>query len=85
MNEVNVMENDWNVGKYWSTTIRIFIPLAATLLLFWWLFQSFIAGEAGQWYNPFRPFSIMTCLVQWFVVTGIFVGFNHRIAGKTVV
>ncbi len=82
--EINAMSNDWSVGKFWSATIRIFIPVAATFLLFWWLFESFIEGEAAQWYNPLKPFSLMTCLVQWFLVIAIFIAFNRKIAGKTI-
>ena len=82
--DINSMENDWSVGKYWTTTIRFFIPVAATFLLFWWLFASFFEGEAGEWYNPLNPFSLMTCLVQWFLVIAIFIAFNRKIAGKTI-
>jgi len=82
--EINEMHNDWSVGKFWSMTIRIFIPVAAAFLLFWWLFESFMEGESEQWYNPLKPFSLMTCLVQWFVVIGIFIGLNRKITGKTI-
>jgi len=82
--EINATSNDWSVGKFWSATIRIFIPVAAAFLLLWWLFGSLTEGETGQWYNPLRPFSLMTCLVQWFVVIGIFIGLNRKITGKTI-
>jgi NSS family neurotransmitter:Na+ symporter len=82
--EINVSETDWSVGAYWSLTIRLFIPLAAFILLFWWLFLSATVLAPGDWYNPMNPFSVMTCLVQFFIVTAIFVGFNRRIARKTI-
>jgi NSS family neurotransmitter:Na+ symporter len=84
MKEINVTENDWSVGAYWNITIRLFIPFAAFLLLFWWLFLSATVFAPGEWYNPLNPFSVMTCLVQWFLVTAIFVGFNRRIARNTI-
>jgi NSS family neurotransmitter:Na+ symporter len=62
----------------------MFIPFAAFLLLFWWLFLSATVFAPGEWYNPMNPFSVMTCLVQWFLVTALFVGFNRRIASKTI-
>lgn len=82
--EINVTENDWSVGNYWSITIRLFIPLAAIILLFWWLFQAATVLAPDEWFNPLNPFSVMTCLVQWFFVTGIFVALNRKIAGKTI-
>ena len=84
MRDINVTENDWSVGAYWSITIRLFIPFAAFLLLFWWLFLSATVFAPGEWYNPLNPFSVMTCLVQWFLVTAIFVGFNRRISRNTI-
>ena len=80
--EINVTANDWSVGSYWSITIRIFIPFAAIFLLFWWLFLSATVFAPDDWFNPLNPFSVMTCLVQWFFVTALFVGFNRRISGS---
>jgi NSS family neurotransmitter:Na+ symporter len=84
MQDINVTQNDWSVGAYWSITIRLFIPFAAFILLFWWLFLSATVFAPGEWYNPLNPFSVMTCLMQWFLVTGIFVGFNRNIVRKTI-
>ncbi|MBL7113390.1 MAG: sodium-dependent transporter [Bacteroidales bacterium] len=82
--EINVTANDWNVGSYWSITIRMFIPFAAFFLLFWWLFLSATVFAPGEWFNPLNPFSVMTCLVQWFFVTAIFIGFNRRISRSMI-
>ena len=84
MGDINVTEHDWSVGAWWSITIRLFIPLAAFILLFWWLFMAATILAPGEWYNPLNPFSVMTCLSQWFLVTGIFVGFNRGIANSTI-
>ena len=82
--EINVTANDWSVGSYWSITIRLFIPFAAVFLLVWWLFLAATEFAPGEWFNPLNPFSVMTCLVQWFFVTAIFVGFNRRISGSMI-
>ncbi len=84
ISEINVTVYDWNVGSYWIITIRMFIPFAAFFLLFWWLFLSATVFAPGEWYNPLNPFSIMTCLVQWFFVTALFVGFNKKISGSMI-
>lgn len=82
--EINLTENDWALGSWWNITIRLFIPFAAIILLVWWLFQSATVFAPDQWYNPFNPFSVMTCLVQWFVMSGIFILYNRRIANSMI-
>ncbi|KPK80548.1 MAG: sodium:calcium symporter [Bacteroides sp. SM23_62_1] len=79
--EINTIPNDWKTGWYWSVIIRIFIPFAAFILLVWWMFLSATVFAPDDWYNPFNPFSIMTCLVQWFLVLGVFIVFNRKISG----
>jgi len=78
--EINLTENDWALGSWWNITIRLFIPFAAIILLVWWLFQSATVFAPDQWYNPFNLFSVMTCLAQWIVMSGIFILYNRRIA-----
>ena len=82
--EISLTENDWDLGSWWDIIIRLFIPFAAIILLVWWLFQSATVFAPDQWYNPFNPFSIMTCLAQWFVMTGIFILYNRRIANSMI-
>lgn len=79
--EINTIPNDWKTGWYWSVIIRIFVPVAALMLLAWWMFLSATVFAPDDWYNPFNPFSVMTCLVQWFLVLGIFILFNRKISG----
>lgn len=82
--EINLTENDWVLGSWWDITIRLFIPSAAIILLVWWLFQSATVFAPDQWYNPFNPFSVMTCLAQWFIMSGIFILYNRRIANSMI-
>ncbi len=82
--EINLTENDWALGSWWDITIRLFIPFAAIILLVWWLFQSATVFAPDQWYNPFNPFSVMTCLAQWFVMSGFFILYNRRIANSMI-
>ncbi len=80
--ELGTIQNDWRVGKWWIIEMKYIVPVAAFILLFWWLFQSATVFAPEAWYNPLNPFSVMTCLVQWFVVLAIFILFNRRIASK---
>jgi NSS family neurotransmitter:Na+ symporter len=79
--EINTIPHDWKTGWYWSFLIRFFVPVAALALLVWWMFLSATVFAPGNWYNPLNPFSVMTCLVQWFIALGIFIVFNRKISG----
>jgi NSS family neurotransmitter:Na+ symporter len=74
--EINSVVEDRKLGKWWVYVITWFIPVAAVILLFWWLAQSFVPGE---WYNPFRQFSFMSCIFQWSIVLILLLAFNRRI------
>ena len=76
--EINSVINDIKLGKWWNYVITFFIPVAAVILLAWWLAQSFIPGE---WFNPFRQFTFMSCIFQWSILIILFLIFNRRIAG----
>ncbi|MDX2414411.1 MAG: sodium-dependent transporter [Bacteroidales bacterium] len=75
--ELNSEKSDMNIGRWWVYIITYFIPLAAIVLLVWWLVQSFVPGV---WYNPFSEFSFMSCIFQWSIVIIILLIFNKRIA-----
>jgi len=75
--EINSVTGDSNLGKWWKYVITWFIPVAAFILLVWWLAQSFVPGE---WFNPFRQFSFMSCIFQWSIVLILLLIFNKRIA-----
>ncbi len=76
--------SDWRVGAVWERLIRYAIPLQAIILLVWWLYLSASTYAPDTWYDPFEPYSVMTCLLQWGIVLGLFVGLNRRIARRTV-
>jgi NSS family neurotransmitter:Na+ symporter len=62
---------DWALPRIWHAVIRWAIPMQAVILLAWWGWQATtpgFLGEGGHWYDPFNPFSLMTCLVQWGMV-----------------
>lgn len=59
---------DWALPAVWHPWIRWAIPLQAGVLLVWWGWQATtpgFLGEGGHWYDPFNPYSLMTCLGQW--------------------
>ena len=80
--ELATIRNDWKLGKWWIYEMKYIIPVAAFILLFWWLFQSATVFAPEAWYNPLNPFSVMTCVLQWVVVLALFIIFNRVIAQK---
>lgn len=74
--EINSVPEDRKLGRWWIYVISWFIPVAAVALLAWWLAQTFVPGK---WFNPFTPFSFMTCIFQWGIVLLLLIIFNRRI------
>ena len=68
----------------WERLIKYAVPLQATILLFWWLYLSASAYAPNTWYNPFEPYSVMTCLVQWGTAIALFVVLNKWIVRRNV-
>ena len=76
--------HDWNAGPVWDTLIRFVIPTLAIVLLGWWLYQAASVYAPDRWFDPFDPFSVMTCLTQWAVVLILFIVLNRRMARRTL-
>ncbi len=69
-------KEDWKLGVWWEMVLKYFIPIAATILLAWWLSMS---ATVDQWFNPLSKYSIMTCLAQWTIIMSILVMMNRWI------
>jgi NSS family neurotransmitter:Na+ symporter len=76
--------HDWNAGPLWDTTIRFVIPTLAVVLLGWWLYQAASVYAPDRWFDPFDPFSVMTCLTQWGVVLTLLIVLNRKVARRTL-
>ena len=80
---VSGVEGDWSAGKLWTFLIRFAVPAQAVILLGWWLYLSASQYAPDSWYDPFDPYSVMTCLAQWSLVAGIFLLMNRFLARRT--
>lgn len=69
---------DWGIPGVWNFQMRYFIPLAAGVLLVWWMYLSVTVFAPGEWYNPLNPFSLMSCLLQWGILLGLLFTFRHK-------
>jgi len=76
--------HDWNAGPLWDTMIRFVIPTLAVVLLGWWLYQAASVYAPDRWFDPFDPFSVMTCLTQWGVVLILLIVLNRKVARRTL-
>lgn len=74
---------DRDPGKAWEVLVGILVPLQAVVLLGWWLYQSAAVYAPETWYNPFEPFSVMTCLLQWGIALVVFLALNRWMAERT--
>ena len=81
---IDNQEHDWNAGPVWDIAIRFAIPTLAVVLLGWWLYQAASVYSPDRWFDPFEPFSVMTCLAQWGVALAVFIAINRWLARRTL-
>ena len=75
-------KDDWGFPVWWPYTIKFLVPFLGLILITWWMFLSATSYAPDDWYNPFSPFSIATCIVQWMIVLSAFFLINNWINSK---
>jgi NSS family neurotransmitter:Na+ symporter len=65
--------NDWRIRSVWEYIIKYFVPIAGTVLVVWFLVDS---AKVDDWYDPFKPYGLMTCLLQWLIAIGVCLALN---------
>ena len=75
---------DWSAGRLWDLLIGVLVPLEATILLVWWMYQSATVYAPESWFDPFEPYSVMTCLVQWGTVLVALLAMNRWLVVQTL-
>jgi neurotransmitter:Na+ symporter, NSS family len=81
LREILASGKDLQLGAWWDLTMKYFVPCAAVVLLVWWLSLSATVYAPDDWYDPFNPSSVMTCLVQWGLAAVVFLSLNRWLAG----
>lgn len=84
LENIDGIPGDWSAGRGWDVLIGFLVPLFAVVLLGWWLYLSATVYAPDTWYDPFDPYSVMTCLVQWSLVAMVFIAVNRRLASRTL-
>ncbi|MFQ6032569.1 MAG: sodium-dependent transporter, partial [Candidatus Zixiibacteriota bacterium] len=79
---VNTAPNDMKVGKWYTLVLRFVIPIEFGSLLIWWFYKSIVEYEPGSWWNPFKTYSLSTCLLQWGIAIGLFLLFNQKLVAN---
>ena len=73
-----------DIGPSFDWMIRRFIPLQFVVMFGWWMYQAVVVYDPEGWWNPFRTYSLGTCLAQWGLVLLILVVFNSKLAAASV-
>ncbi len=77
-------DGDWRATRVWQVIITALVPAQAIALLVWWLFLSATEYARDSWYDPFDPYSVMTCLAQWGLALVAFLALNRWLVRRTL-
>ena len=80
---INTSSNDLKLGKWWETVIGVLVPLQVVILLGWWIWRSATEFAPETWYNPFDPYSVATCVVQWSILATLLWSINRTLIWRT--
>ncbi len=75
---------DLSVGRVWDVLIGIVVPVQAVVLLIWWMSLATTTDFTSRWYDPFEPYSLMSCLVQWGIVLVALFALNRWMMRRTL-
>lgn len=79
---VNTVPGDIRLGRWFDVLFRYLLPAEFLIMLGWWFFQSISVYEPSTWWNPFKTYSLGTCLLQWGAVMLLFIGLNSTMLGR---
>jgi len=78
---LNAEGTDLPIGSWFTLVVTFLVPLEFLAMIVWWFVKAARDYEPGRWADPFRTFSIGTCLVQWGLVLVAF-GLANRWMGR---
>jgi NSS family neurotransmitter:Na+ symporter len=81
--QLNHPDSDIRIGRWWDIVISVLVPVEATILLGWWLFQAWTWDPEG-WLTPFAQENVGTVLVQFGVVLMALLVANRWMGGRTL-
>ncbi len=75
---------DLPAGRLWEFLIGVAVPIQAVALLGWWMFLATTESFTAAWYDPFEPYSLMSCLVQWGIALAVLFALNRWMMRRTL-
>jgi NSS family neurotransmitter:Na+ symporter len=80
---VNGVGSDVKIGRWFNVVISWLIPLQVIALIVWWFSLSIFSYDTEGWWNPFRTYSVGTCLLQWGAIMVAFSALNRWMVRRT--
>ena len=77
---INVGDETTRVGPLFGWVLQYLIPVQFAVMFVWWMYQAVAVYDPDNWWNPFRMYSLGTCLLQWGVALVLLILFNRRLA-----
>lgn len=76
---INADSEGLKSGVVVERILKYGIPVQVVVLLGWWIWRSATQFAPDTWYDPFDPYSVMTCLVQWGILAGVLIASNRKL------
>lgn len=80
--ELAASHGEWDPSWLWVLAMRWIVPILAVVLLVWWLYLAATVYAPETWWDPFDPYSVMTCLVQWGAAIAFLLFVNRRLSAR---
>ena len=77
---INTGDNDLHIGPWWDFLLFVAFPILFSVLIVSY-FGDMIANTPNVW-DPSNEKGLTIILLFWGVVAGLFIGFNHLLAGR---
>ncbi|UZR99418.1 sodium-dependent transporter [Chondrinema litorale] len=68
--------DDWKIKPVWKIIMNYLVPPIGTGLVIWFLID---AAKVDKWYDPFKSYSLMTCLFQFAIAISLFMLLNKKL------
>jgi len=81
---INISKQDFKIKKFYNAFIMCVIPAQAIVLISWFFYHIICCVDSEGWWNPLRPFSAGTIIMQWGVCITVFIVFNKWLVKKTL-
>jgi NSS family neurotransmitter:Na+ symporter len=76
---IDSIDNDIRLGRAFNVVITFVIPIEFLAMIVWWFAQAISVYDPRLWWNPFRTFSVGTCIFQWGILIALLVVLSGRI------